>query len=511
MVHWIKTNYLESMTTVQHVVAPSRRVWNDSVRYMPSALVPALTAAAASAIFTRILTPAQYGLYGLTLAFVAPVTTVFGQLAANGSGRFYIEYLQTGRLEVYRQAVTWLIYAVWAACLALLVMALVLTLLTWGPTPLLWMIVGAGFMVAAQSATTILVPILSASFRPTLYSLVVSSSALLSLGLSLVFVWSLGHHSYWLMWGTALSQAMVFPFIVRRFPLGPLKWLIKPSNEAFRVVIQFIQYGAPMVLWVLCASVMGVADRTILQMMDGSAAVGVYAINNSMADQGIGLAAGPMITASWPILMKQWADSGPKSMGESLVSFTRGYLLIGIGIVGAFAVIGQPFEDLFLGSRFTHGEHLLVPCLIGSVFWGAGRLGHSGLKLALRTRILAWDALLAGGFNVALNLLLIPRFGMTGAAYSLIPSFALYAVLIWFQSRTIAIWRIEWREVLGLTVLAMVGWFTARSLTNLIGPSAFVHLLVGGITYAAVFGGVVWIRWTYTRSLRTEKRLNAHG
>lgn len=477
------------MTTVQESTAlrPSR-IWADSFRYAPSALVPAVTAAASSAVFTHLLTPSQYGNYGLALAIVGPMSTVLGQLVGNGTGRYYIEYLKAGRIEAYRQAVTWLVYATALVSLLLTVTGGLLVVGLTHSWDLLWLVLGSGCLVAVQAATTVLIPILSASFRPTLYSVVTSLAAVLSLASSWLLLWSLGHHAYGLTLGSALGQGIALPIILKHFPLSKFRTIVRLHEEAKKTAIRFITYGTPMVMWVAASSLMGLADRTMLELYHGSATVGVYGLNQNMAGQAVGLAIGPLITASWPILMQNWADNGAVAVENALAFFTNIYLMIGSGIVGVVAVIERPFEDILLGPRFTHGVEVLVPCLVAAVFWGAGRLGHSVLKLAQKTHLLALDALVAGMFNVVLNLATVPRLGMLGAAYSLIPSFALYSLLIWWQSRSIAAWRIGLKPTSMTIGLAVLGWALADTMIQGL-RSQVSQLFLGTLIFSAVYVG----------------------
>lgn len=488
MVIFRKAHSLESMTTANISNGKTNGVWGDSLRYAPSALVPAAMATLAAAVFTRLFDPAQYGLYGLVLAVSAPVATVIGQSVGNGTGRYYIEYHRAGKLAVYRDAVTWLVSAGWIVCLSLTGLAALCMAVFSHASSLMWMIVAAGLLVGLQSTVTMLIPILSSSFRPTYYSIVNSVAAVVSFGGAWLLVWSLGHHAYWLIFGSILGQAFAVFMLLRRFPLSPLKTVGHLSHDAWHAVVRFLTYGTPMVLWVLSSSVMGFADRTTLQIFDGSAAVGIYGINSNMASQAVGLAVGPFITASWPILMKHWADSGPEAVQKAMTSFTRSYLMVCIGIIGMTIVVGNPLESLLLGHAFVKGAGLLVPCVIGRALWGGGRLGHSILKLAHRTRTLALDALVAGAFNVLLTFVLVPRLGMFGAAYSLIPSFALYTVLVWIQSKPIVPWTVDWRHFVGSVCAVSVAVVVAATVDSHVGPLAIARLGTGAATFGAVYG-----------------------
>src|SRR5438045_605162 len=73
------------------------RFIKDTFRYSPASFLPAILGLIASAIFTRIFSPSEYGEYSLVLAVVGPLTIIATEWAAQPIGRFYAEYEKQGR------------------------------------------------------------------------------------------------------------------------------------------------------------------------------------------------------------------------------------------------------------------------------------------------------------------------------------------------------------------------------------------------------------------------------
>jgi O-antigen/teichoic acid export membrane protein len=92
-------------------------------------------------------------------------------------------------------------------------------------------------------------------------------------------------------------------------------------------------------------------------------------------------------------------------------------LIVGLVTVGADALL------LMAGSDKTSSAPIFV--LIGVVYTLDGLFGicGAGLLLLKRSRTVLMLTLGAAALNVVLNLLLIPRFGVMGAAYSSLTSF----------------------------------------------------------------------------------------
>jgi O-antigen/teichoic acid export membrane protein len=477
----------EATGAVSHIL-------RDTVAYLPSALFPALFSLVGSAVYTRLFPPAEYGVYTLLGAITGPVLSLTAQPAAQAVGRFLAEYEHAGRMAEYRQAVSWF------ALVTMLVMATLS-----GASLLLWplaqsrsvselALAGALAGLVASILYNILTPALMAALQVRAYRRATIWAQGLGLGFPLILLAALGHHIGWLLWGNALGVVVVLPYLVRH--AGILE-RPRPLHDAERATLRrFWNYGAPMTFWFFASSMLMVGDRYVIQAYHGTRQVGLYGANYSLAAQGVALLTNPLLNATGPRLLRQWAAGDRDGARRTMSRMTSVYMMIGMALIGLMGVGGRALVDILLARPFHPGAAILVPVLAGAVVWGASRIGHKSMEFVEKNSLMVWDVLVAAAINMGLNVLFVPHYGYVAAGWTTLVSYLVYTVLVWWQARALLPWDIPWRDLGVYGGATAAGW----ALTTWFILNRHWHPLITLFTAAALFlliyGGVLtlWFR-----------------
>jgi O-antigen/teichoic acid export membrane protein len=225
-------------------------------------------------------------------------------------------------------------------------------------------------------------------------------------------------------------QLASLPFLLRHCRLR-FSWLHLSALTAF---------GVAMIPVSLAGWVTNVSDRFFLQHYASASDVGVYAL---------GYKFGVLIEIAFILpFQKAWnpvffsvanRDRARLVLGRTL-TYYFGALCFG---VAALTVAGDPLVRLMAHPDF-HGAARVIPLIALAYLLGgvASYLG-TGLIVANRTHVIAVVMTIGAIVNIGLNVVLIPAFGMMGAAVATIASFASNAALVlWAVSRWYPI-RIE--------------------------------------------------------------------
>jgi len=106
-----------------------------------------------------------------------------------------------------------------------------------------------------------------------------------------------------------------------------------------------------------------------------------------------------------------------------------------------------------------------------------------GVHLAGRTRVFPWLAAAAAVVNVGMNLLLIPSFGMVGAAWSTVLAFAVLAVGTMVVAQRFYPVPYEYGRLARVLGVSAVVWVFAGAL-RIEGGVALLALQVAGLVLA---------------------------
>jgi len=128
-----------------------------------------------------------------------------------------------------------------------------------------------------------------------------------------------------------------------------------------------------------------------------------------------------------PAVARTIAVRGAGGTGEALASATRLILVIQLPILIALVAIGAPLMS-WLGPGFSAGYWALLILGTAEVLQSALSIGDL-VFVYLRPRIGLYLTLVSIAAGVASALLLIPEFGITGAAFALFAAYSLRSVL----------------------------------------------------------------------------------
>ncbi len=226
-----------------------------------------------------------------------------------------------------------------------------------------------------------------------------------------------------------------------------------------------LSYALPFMVVSLLSMMTHWLDVMMLGLFTDTATVGLY----HPAARTAGLIRSVLLAFSGiaaPMIAELHAGGQRAEIGQIYKMVTRWIVAVVMPPFLLFMVLPEPVLGLF-GARFTASSTALL-LLTGASFLQAS-LGLSGTVLAMTgyARLSLFNALLALGLQVTLNLFLIPRMGINGAALASLFVFFLLSSLRLAETRYFlkihpfskALWKPFAAALLtGLLLLLLRGW-----------------------------------------------------
>jgi O-antigen/teichoic acid export membrane protein len=183
-------------------------------------------------------------------------------------------------------------------------------------------------------------------------------------------------------------------------------------------------------------------DVFLVDGYKGAAAVGLYGAGVVIAE-GLWMPSQAISTALFPTIAAETSESARRAITPFV---TRSTLWLTAILGGILVLVAGPAVELLYSSRFGASAAVVRILVPGIVLFSAARV--LGNDLAARGRPLVNSAIAGTSVacNIALNLVLIPRYGIDGAAWA---STASYSVLF---ATTLVIYR----RVAGVPVRAVL-------------------------------------------------------
>jgi O-antigen/teichoic acid export membrane protein len=373
-------------------------------------------------LYVWILTPTEVGLIVVLFTFSAVAKVIF-RLGLD-SGFFRIYYDLESDEERGRLAGTIALFAaVYSTVLFFLAAAgapLLLRLLglegTQAKVPLLL----AAADVYAGTFAFIPLNLLRIQGRARTFAAVNVGRNLLNTALKLAFVLT-GFGVTGVLWSDVLATTAL--------AVGLLPMLLRQARPAFSTTLlrEVLAFGLPKAPHGLMVQALNLADRLILVRFQPLAVVGIYDKAYALG-AGVKFGLSPFEQAWQPfVLSRLRLPDAPRILAGVITYAAAGFVSLALTI----ALFGR---ELLMALTFTRpvfwtGAPVIPVVVLAYLLHGAFLLVSIGIGIEKRARYYPMITAAAAGTNIVLDLLLIPRFGMMGAAWATVAGYFVMAGL----------------------------------------------------------------------------------
>jgi O-antigen/teichoic acid export membrane protein len=439
-------------------VRDAGRVLRDFATYLPTQAIPAIAGIVALPILARKLFPTELGVLAIAQTLITFGWTLAGAWLAAAIIREYPGHLAEGRLGVFVRTLrraTLLSFAGLAAFY--LVLAAGAEVSHAVRQTAIWVAVATAGLAVQNTA----VSLFAASLRPRAYAAVEASARLggIGLGIALVFL-GYGARGYLIALGGS-SLAIGAVGLWRAWPHT------EPRSRVGGDLGEWIRYGYPASLAAIVTWGLAFLDRYLLAWLKDAGAVGVYTVGNALGDRMVMVPMFAFAAAAAPLLVTAYEHKGREEVERLLASYTRIVLLIALPCVAFVAAVGTDLVTLITGFRYyDYREAATVAPIVasGSLLYALAALANTGLVVAKRTTYLVLSSSLGLLVNVGANLLLIPAYGIRGAAIATPVGYGVYLAATYAWSRHYATWHFPFATALRAAVASGVGYAALKLL-----------------------------------------------
>lgn len=192
------------------------------------------------------------------------------------------------------------------------------------------------------------------------------------------------------------------------------------------VLRRYMPIGIPLVLASLAYLVVSYGDRYFLNFYLGIGAVGMYTAAAAIGSLPIVLCA-PIDYVMYPAIAAHWNGGRHEDATRHIEMMLRWFVIVFMPVLAGLAVSSVAIMATVATAAFVPAAPVAFVLALASAVFGVGIVGERVMVLAgaARTVTVLYVALIA--VNGALNVLLIPRVELMGAALATLATFVLYA------------------------------------------------------------------------------------
>lgn len=244
-----------------------------------------------------------------------------------------------------------------------------------------------------------------------------------------------------------------------------------------------VNYGLPLGIWTFSILLASSSDRFFLKKIADVASAASYVSAKDLLVGAAGLVTMPLLIASHPIILKlardgNWSDAEKiiKNNIQILVFLFSIYLTL-IHFSGLF------FLKLMFGAKYSIDINALEIMLFGLLFSCISMYAQKNLEALGKTKLMTGLAAIVALICIVSSAMIIPKFGVMGAAGCFVVSNFMYLVLIVRSAKV------------GVTTLIRAGNFIPPTLVWLLGYAidSFIRYIVLAKDWDSEYINVIWV------------------
>ena len=397
-------------------------------------------------IYTRVFTPDDYGVINLVQITITFLTVLLVLGLDNASGRYYLDSKSDSDRKL--TASTTIIFL----AIVMLVGCLVFIGFSGQISQILFKMAADGqyLVIAAASlpmsiCAILCLNLLRFNLRPVSYTVLSVASILLTVLITILLVVVLKIGIKGVFIATLISASF---FFIINLAVTRNYFSFAFSKKRLK---ELLLYGLPLVPYGIAIYLMQNCDRYFLAQFATLEDVGIYNLGGQIASISslffisTGLAWSPFIYLTYK------EDNIGAVYTRLLNYFVAAAALIVVGL----SIFSHEILMVF-ATRNYYSAYTVIPLLTMSLtFFYLGLRMCFGISIAKKTLHFTWISIVSFAVNVGLNFLLVPLYGMIGAATATLSSSVVWCILLVHISQRYYVLKYSLGSFLGILAVSL--------------------------------------------------------
>ncbi len=435
-------------------------------------------------ILTRMLSVSDYGLLSLvitTIYFIA----AFGKSGLQFSIVRYYSDAKTGKgkwdLSTYYSTIVYGMLGI--GFTVMLLWALVVYVLPgtiWGEPKLKHLLLLTAILVFAEVSLSMLTGFMQARQQSgwlSIFRVVERYGILLTIVFTLYFISRSLESVFIARMIAQISVISILAYYVMR------KVQLSRNSFSPEMMKTMLLYGVPLLGNELVYIILSLGDRYVINWLSGSESLGIYAAAYNLCEYVKFMMVDSVFQAIRPMYFKLWAEEGADATKVFVEKSLYFYLMLCFPIIAGVAVLGPDLLTLITSGKYSEGAIVIPYVIAGLMIYGMHSMLGAGIFIK-KSSAMMWITLSAAILNIALNILLIPQFGIEGAAQATLISYVFMTLIETFFARKYLIVSFPFLAALKFILLSLVMYYVLDQIEmDSMLVTMAIQVIVGGVLY----------------------------
>lgn len=260
----------------------------------------------------------------------------------------------------------------------------------------------------------------------------------------------------------------------------PLKW---PKLDR---IGDYLSFGLPTLPGNIAAWLIQASDKYVIAYFFGAHSVGIYSAGYKVGNILFMVAA----TVNFVLApnMSKLYDEGKLEEVKILLRYTLKYfLLLSIPFVFGGFILGKRLLEILSTKEIASDGHIIIPLIaISAMLLGSYHVISCSLVLVKKTKLIGIIWIISAVTNIVLNILVVPKIGILGAAITTAITYVLALALTAYFSLAVFRFGINWSFMLKCILASVVMSVVIKGIDQN-GKLSIIFIIIIGIVSYLVF------------------------
>ncbi len=252
----------------------------------------------------------------------------------------------------------------------------------------------------------------------------------------------------------------------------------------------YLKWGVPLTLNSAILWIINVSDRYMVSYFMGITAAGIYSAAYRVGEYA-SLTLMALSTVLYPTIIKSYEEGNLSETRKYLRYSLKYFMMIAIPSAFGLSVLAKPILSILTTPEFIIGTTLIPFVAFGAVLFGFYRFCLHVIYITNKTHLMVRLLGTSAALNIILNIILIPRMGILGAAVATFIAYGVLGILTLLVSRRYLRFNLSatftLKAILASAIMTLFIWFINPESVTLVIISIFAGVLI-------YFGGLLLIK-----------------
>ncbi|MAG38007.1 hypothetical protein CMI45_01300 [Candidatus Pacearchaeota archaeon] len=249
---------------------------------------------------------------------------------------------------------------------------------------------------------------------------------------------------------------------------------------------QYFSYSWPIVFLGIIGGIFYWVDSFVIGFFMSSADVGFYGIAFTIVSL-YGIAPELFMQLFFPLVVREYSKKRMRVVQEVSKQVSKWIFALNLPLFVMIFIFPGAIINVLFGEAFIQGYNslriLAVGGIVSSIFM---ILSTNLLSMKGKTKLMLMNVLVISVINLIMNIILVPRFGIVGAAFATSSTWVLLSLVLLFEVKSlVSVFPIR-RKMLNLVLAVIIPTVIISYLKSYI-PSSFISLITVALLFLLLY------------------------